>query len=437
MKYSIEKIKAYRKFVNTLEKIISIPARGLIVILFLLAVYPTLGSMEFKGSGEKFIVELKALSYSIVAYLLLNFGIWAALFLWKRCKESIHITKALLIASLVVDLCFISLLLLLGKAIGGKEIQIESSLFWVYCLLIVRSVIYFPQIKQEIAVTALIIVFYLGAYYYGEYDRTALGPLVVILILVNISAWGLYDVYKRRQEVQDEMQERTIRSQRLNLAGLVAKETAHSLKNPLAIINNACYLISTNVNKSDNSFDEHLNIIKRQVERADGIISELTKYSELAGGKIGNADVNLEIIHCIHDLDYEIKRRRITVIEELDNSIPKLMIEENQLRQVLSNILLNACQAIDEKGTITVRTTTDENEEIEIEISDTGKGIADRDMDNIFKAYYTTKEGGTGIGLSIVHTVVQAYNGTISVDSEPGKGTRFTIHFPTRTQKVM
>jgi len=440
MKYSTEKISEYRKYVSTLEKVVSIPARGMIIIILLLPIYSTLGSISENGSDDvskmpTFFDELKIIAYSIIAYLIVNVCLWAGLFLWKKSKNSMYITKAILLGMLLVDLSFISLLLFLGTEIAGPEL--ESTLFWVYCLLIIRSVIYFPEIKQQICVIGAIILFYVSAYYYGTYDTAVLGPKIIILVLVNVSAWGLYDMYLRRLVIADEVQERTIRVERLNLAGLVAKETAHSLKNPLAIINNACYLLGKNVDEKDNDAAEHLSIIKKQVQRADGIISELTKYSELAGAKIGNVDVNREIVRCIHDLDYEIKERKIAIVEELDPILPKLIIEEGQLRQVLSNILLNACQAIDhKKGRIVVRTITDSNNDIIIEIEDNGKGIDEKDLDNIFKSYFTTKDGGTGIGLSIAHTVIQAFNGSIDVESEIGKGTKFTILFPTRTHRI-
>ena len=441
MQYSIEKISEYRKYVKTLEKVISIPARGLIIILFLLAIYPTLGTSgedNIKG-GDKiplFFHELEILFYSIIIYIVLNVFFWAGLFLWKKSSESILATKFLILGILFIDLCFISILLFLGKELGGA--QLESSLFWVYCLLIIRGVIYFPTIRNQVLISGSMILFYFIAYYYGGYERTILGARIIILVLVNVSAWGLYDIYLRRMLIADEQQEKTIRAERLNLAGLVAKETAHSLKNPLAIINNACYLLSKNVDKSNINAVEHLSNIKKQVQRADGIITELTKYSELAGGKIDNIDVNNEIRKCVHDLDYEIKERKITIVEELSKNLPKLIIDESQFRQVISNIILNACQAIEHNnGRIVLKTSTNVNNDIIIEIEDNGKGIAENDLDNIFKSYFTTKEGGTGIGLSIAHTIVQAFNGTIDVESVEGKKTKFKIVFPTRTHRTV
>jgi len=450
MKYTIDKINAYRKHVNTLEKIVSIPAKIAVVVGGFLAIYPML---ELLGEGAergghdvpffRAIVTLKILGYSIPAYLLVTIAMWLLLFVWKKSRESIGITKGLLIGIFVADLYFLSLWLYIGAE------PLESNLFWLYCLFIVRNVIYFPGVISQVILTFSVMMCYAGTYFIRVVWSTgglegvlsaekvnALGVRIIILVLVNLSAWGLFMIYQRRQEVEDEMQERTIRTERLNLAGLVAKETAHSLKNPLAIINNACFLLGRDIPEKQQEVESHLRIIKEQVDRADEIISELRKYSELAGGRIEKADVNEEIRRCIGDLEYEISERGIKVEKDLDESLPMLMIEETQLRQVLSNILLNACEAIKEKGTVSVRTNMQSDGSIRIRIEDTGRGIDEGEIEKIFKAYYTTKEGGTGIGLSIVHTVIQAYNGSINVESKVGEGSKFTILFPTRTERV-
>ena len=450
MKYTIAKIKAYRKHVNTLEKIISIPAKIAVVIGGYMAIYPMLehisNGAERSDTTVPFfgaIVTLKILSYSILGYFIATVAMWLLLFLWKKSKESIGITKGLLLGIFAADLYFLSLWLYIGAE------PLESNLFWLYCLIVVRNVIYFPKVVSQVILTIAIMICYAGTYIMrvawstGEFERVfsteevnALGLRIIILVLVNLSAWGLFAIYQRRMEVEDEMQERTIRTERLNLAGLVAKETAHSLKNPLAIINNACFLLGRNIQEKQQEDKNHLKIIKDQVNRADGIIKELTKYSELASGRIEKADVNKEIEKCIKDLEYEIRERGIEIKKNLNENVPMLMIENTQLRQILSNIILNACEAIKKNGRIRIMTKIQKDGNIRIEIEDNGQGMDEIEKEKIFKAYYTTKEGGTGIGLSIVHTVVQAYNGTIDVESKVGEGSKFTILFPTRTERV-
>jgi signal transduction histidine kinase len=461
MHYTIDKIRAYRKHVNTLEKIISIPAKVAVLTGGILAIYPVrrlIGPAAGEGADSAHFFEdsvpffgtitaLRTTACSILAYFLVTVVMWALLFLWKKSRESMWITKGLLIGIFVADLYYLSLWLCID--IYSKPL--ESNLFWLYCLLVVRNVIYFPGVMAQVVLALSVMSCYAGTYVIwiwrgsvseglggvmGTIDSNALVLRIIILMLVNLSAWGFYAIYQRRIEAEDEMQERTIRSERLGLAGLVAKQTAHSLKNPLAIINNACYLLGRELAGGQRNVKDHIEIIKNQVDRADGIISELTKYSELASGRIEKADVNREVRRCISDLEYEIEKREIVVVEELTEALPALMIEESQLRQVLSNILLNACEALGKGGSIWVRTEMQVDGRIKIVIEDNGKGIAEGDLENVFKANFTTKEGGSGIGLSIVHTIVQAYNGVIDVESEVGKGARFTVVFPTRTERV-
>ena len=446
MKYTLDKIRAYRRQVNTIEKILSIPAKTAIVAGGIMAIFPLLQLIGNGGNsnGDGFsYVGLKVLSYSIPGYFIVTVMLWLLLFLWKKAKMSMSITRSLLLGIFIADLYFLSLWLYVGRQ------PLESNLFWLYCLIIIRNVIYFPEIVTQIILTISIMFSYGGAYIIRSAiikgglrgllsveEINALGLRIIILILVNLSGWGLYVIFQRRQEEEEELQERTIRSERLNLAGLVAREAAHSLKNPLAIINNACFLLGKVVDNNRHDVKENLGIIRGQVDRADGIVNELTRYSELASGKIENADVNEKIDECIKDLEYEINERGISVEVIHERSLPGLMIEESQLKQVISNLLLNACQAIKKDGKIWIRSIMQLDGKIRIEIEDNGEGIKEENLDRIFKAHYTTKEMGSGIGLSIVHAVVVAYGGRIDVESELGKGTKFALIFPTRTERV-
>ena len=104
-----------------------------------------------------------------------------------------------------------------------------------------------------------------------------------------------------------------------------------------------------------------------------------------------------------------------------------------QLQQLFLNLLLNAIQAMDDGGTITINTVFDSPEWLRVELMDTGCGIPKAHLDRIFDPFFTTREGGTGLGLSIAHRHVEAHRGRLIVESEEGKGTRFTIFLPTAT----
>jgi two-component system NtrC family sensor kinase len=120
-------------------------------------------------------------------------------------------------------------------------------------------------------------------------------------------------------------------------------------------------------------------------------------------------------------------------VKELDPLLPQVTGVRSQLVQVIMNIMINAVQAMDEKGTIRIATRSNPaRDSVEVTIADTGRGIAPDQIDRIFDPFFTTKESGrgTGLGLSIAYGIVTTHRGTISVQSEPGNGSTFTIRFP-------
>ena len=119
------------------------------------------------------------------------------------------------------------------------------------------------------------------------------------------------------------------------------------------------------------------------------------------------------------------------MVDKEFSELPLVSCNPQELQQVFINILMNAAQAMDEFGEITIRTETD-NDTVLVQIEDTGQGIAKEDLDRIFDPFFTTKDigRGTGLGLSVSYGIIQKHHGTITVDSTPGTGTTFTITLP-------
>jgi signal transduction histidine kinase len=112
--------------------------------------------------------------------------------------------------------------------------------------------------------------------------------------------------------------------------------------------------------------------------------------------------------------------------------VPDILIDVNQVEQIFINLLLNAIQAIEEKGTITIRSYVSPNRKsVAIEVSDTGCGILPEHMDKIFEPFFSTKPKGTGLGLAVTYGIIQKHGGRINVSSQPQKGTQFMVEFPT------
>jgi len=126
----------------------------------------------------------------------------------------------------------------------------------------------------------------------------------------------------------------------------------------------------------------------------------------------------------------EAERMHVTVRAECPRDLPELNADAAMLRQALLNLALNACQAMPEGGTLRITCRPTSNGRVEIEVEDTGVGIPPEHLQKIFDLYFTTKEKGSGIGLSMVYRIVQLHDGEIEVQSTPGRGTRFTLVIP-------
>ena len=216
------------------------------------------------------------------------------------------------------------------------------------------------------------------------------------------------------------------------MAGMLAAQVAHELKNPLSIMTNAAFLLRRSKDRLDPRLRDQVQIIEQEIERSDLIIREFLDYAKLAEGKIEPVMVNDCIDESLASLRNELESRTIHVDRQYALDLPFLFIDSTQLRQVFANIILNACEAMEHGGTLTIRTSYSPDGFIQVAIADTGKGMTKELLSNIFRPFYTTKDKGTGMGLSIVQNLLRAYNGEITAQSEPGKGTEFLLRFPTR-----
>jgi signal transduction histidine kinase len=131
-------------------------------------------------------------------------------------------------------------------------------------------------------------------------------------------------------------------------------------------------------------------------------------------------------------LEAESQSHGVRFVFDLDGTLPVVSADEELLRQAFINILQNAVQAMPHGGAVRIRTRTDDPEWVRVVVTDQGVGIAPEDVDKIFKLYYTSKPGGSGIGLSVVYRIVQLHDGTVEAKSQPGRGTALVVRLPVR-----
>ena len=223
-----------------------------------------------------------------------------------------------------------------------------------------------------------------------------------------------------------------IQTEKLSALGRMAAGIAHEINNPLAGI----LLYSTNMIKKvpeGSLLKEGLDVIIRETIRCRGIIQELLEFSRDKEPEKIRANISEIIQKALSILENECRLRHIRVEKSLAEDMPEIFLDVNQMEQVFVNLLMNALEAIQENGMITVRAHADQKRKwVKIEILDTGVGIPQEDMAKIFEPFFSTKAKGTGLGLAVSYGIVQKHQGNIQVSSEPGKGSNFTVELPVR-----
>ena len=221
---------------------------------------------------------------------------------------------------------------------------------------------------------------------------------------------------------------------------MLAAGIAHELNNPLTGVLTFAHLVRKNM--PDDSRDaEDLDLVIRETKRCAGIIRRLLDFSREKTPEKAYGDLNKIIDDTLQLIEQPVQVENIEIITSLDDGLPLIWLDEDLIKQVIMNMLVNARHAIEGGGSITIETracdasscpdsVTTTGRMVEITITDTGCGIPPEDLPKVFDPFFTTKGvgKGTGLGLSVSHGTVEAHRGAIEVESEVGKGTEFRIY---------
>jgi two-component system NtrC family sensor kinase len=235
-----------------------------------------------------------------------------------------------------------------------------------------------------------------------------------------------------------------LQSEKLAALGQLAAGVMHEINNPLATIGACVAAIELRLDEIAAEVPppivEYLNIIDKEVQRCTGIVDGLLDFSRPKESSKRNVDLSTLVEETLFLLKHHQRFKRLTVIRELAQGLPEVRANAEQLIQAFMAIMLNALDAMENGGSLTVRTRLNPGrvDEIVVEMEDTGIGIPRTDLPKIFEPFYTTKPPGrgTGLGLSVVYGIVEGHHGRIEVDSIPGKGTTFQVYLPVRGETV-
>src|SRR5215469_3095474 len=236
----------------------------------------------------------------------------------------------------------------------------------------------------------------------------------------------LFDDVTQRERMEEQMTQ----TEKLTSLGLLAAGVAHEVNTPLAVISNYIQMLAKQMPEGDPR-QSIIDKIVKQTFRASEIVNNLLNFSRTGAAEVSSVDVNRVVEETLSLVAHPLKTARIQVVKELGKSLPAVHGSANKLQQVFLNLFLNARDAMPGGGMLEVRTSA-ENGSVEVEIADTGAGIAREDINRIFDPFFTTKSNGrgTGLGLSVSYGIIKEHAGKIDVRSTPGRGTSFHLEFP-------
>ncbi len=426
-----------------MERTVMLPVRVIFVgmIFFSFNLSPWVGQIS---SALDVTVETVQLIFGV--YIAVSTLLVLPLFIVERLP--LALVQWLVVTSALADSLLLAAMTLLT---GGTD----SILFWLFIGLVVRNAVSIPPgVSQLILnfVTSLCyaLVVILDVSITANLDETSARALdvsthdaisepvilrMLVLWLTSLSCYGVQAFLEKQRLAEEEAREFGMREGQLRSAGRLAAEFAHQIKNPLAVISNTAYSLRRALQRQKlDAAGQQIDIIQEEVARADRVITQIMGYAQLSEGRVEKLEVERKIARAIEQVFPAAVPTGIRVEKKISGPFPPLLMQRGHIMEILVNLLQNAREALGEIGTVIVTAETTPDHTIIISIADSGPGIPPDKVERVFEAYFTTKEKGTGLGLAIVKHNVELYGGTVRVESELGKGARFTVTFPAKAK---
>jgi len=247
----------------------------------------------------------------------------------------------------------------------------------------------------------------------------------------GLSSPSLFFVMKAGSTVENEERQRLL-AQYSEIATL-AGGLAHEIRNPLSTMGLSVELLIEELEHSDTPRDRRmltkLQRIQQECSNLDGILSEFLQFTRAGEIELGEADLNAIVNEFVEFYRPTADEHGIEISRHLESNLPLVKLDRSLFRQVLLNLARNAVQAMPDGGLLELQTFV-RNDSVLLEIIDTGQGMNEQTRSKLFQVFFSTKPNGSGLGLPTVRKIVEAHNGTITCESEPGRGTRFSITLP-------
>ncbi len=259
---------------------------------------------------------------------------------------------------------------------------------------------------------------------------TILIPLLTLLLgAVAGAAAALSRAQKERK--RREVEERKRREEELHsLVGTMASGIAHEIRNPLSTLRMNLQLLREDwenpITEREQKGRKRIDVLIRETERMESVVSDFVRFAAGHALRLEPTNLNALTGELLDFLAPQAERSRIRLVRDFARDLPLVQVDPNLIRQALLNLLVNAQQVLPSGGEIRIR-TVENGQYVKLSVADNGPGIPSEHREKIFNLYFSTKPGGTGLGLPMVKKIVEEHQGIIEVETELKKGTTFTL----------
>ena len=224
-----------------------------------------------------------------------------------------------------------------------------------------------------------------------------------------------------------------LRKQYNELAGL-AGSLAHEIKNPLSTIRMNMELLDEDFHHMNTSESrralQRIKTVNRQCERLETLLNDFLRFTRLSSLELKSGSLNQQVSHVLDFFETQARKQKVDIVRHLDNDLPSIKLDPQTLQAAFINLVKNALESMPDGGQLLARTRITRTG-VALDLIDTGCGMEANTLLNMFKDFYTSKDNGTGLGLPTAKKIIEAHGARMNVQSELGRGTQFTIEFPT------
>ncbi|SCY81453.1 ATP-binding protein [Desulfoluna spongiiphila] len=250
------------------------------------------------------------------------------------------------------------------------------------------------------------------------------GELGEIAVSVNEFA----EVLESRRRLEEQMQ----RTDRLAALGEIAAGVAHEIRNPMTSIKGFVQLIETGMEPEDVR-RKYTSIVIAEVDRLNKMVRELLYYARPSDSLKLAVDINGILADTLLLVNLNATRQHVQIVMDYGEDLPRVVVDQEQIKQVFLNILINAVQAVENGGHIRVESMALDRG-VAVVVEDDGKGIEPAQVARLFDPFFTTRDNGTGLGLAVVQKIIDLHHGVVEVESRLGEGTRFRVVLPAKPE---